>query len=136
MWVQILSANSTRVAPLVRAIGERLTAIADSLDSGSTTATLAETLASGNAGVARLPGKHGNNARFAQVLVIIDDRPGQLARLLTDIGELGVNMEDLRLEHSPGAQIGFAEVSVVLDAEDALVTALEARGWRIAGEAS
>jgi prephenate dehydrogenase len=55
---------------------------------------------------------------------------------MTDIGELGVNMEDLRLEHSPGAQIGFAEVSVVPDAEDALVTALEARGWRIAGEAS
>ena len=136
MWIQILSANSDRVAPLVRSIGERLTAIADSLDSGSPTATLAETLASGNAGVARLPGKHGNNARFAQVLVIIDDRPGQLARLLTDIGELGVNMEDLRLEHSPGAQIGFAEVSVVPDAEDALVTALEARGWRIAGEAS
>ena len=136
MWIQILSANSGRVAPLVRSIGERLTAIADSLDSGSPTATLAETLASGNAGVARLPGKHGNNARFAQVLVIIDDRPGQLARLLTDIGELGVNMEDLRLEHSPGAQIGFAEVSVVPDAEDALVTALEARGWRIAGEAS
>ena len=136
MWVQILSANSARVAPLVRSIGEHLTAIADSLDSGSPTATLAETLASGNSGVSRLPGKHGNSARFAQVLVIIDDQPGQLARLLTDIGELGVNMEDLRLEHSPGAQIGFAEVSIIPDAEDKLVTALEARGWRIAGEAS
>jgi prephenate dehydrogenase len=136
MWIQILSANSARVAPLVRSIGEHLTAIADSLDSGSPTATLAETLASGNSGVSRLPGKHGNSDRFAQVLVIIDDRPGQLARLLTDIGELGVNMEDLRLEHSPGAQIGFAEVSVIPDAEDKLVTALEARGWRIAGEAS
>jgi prephenate dehydrogenase len=59
-----------------------------------------------------------------------------LARLLTDIGELGVNMEDLRLEHSPGAEIGFAEVSVIPDAEDELVAALESRGWRIAGEAS
>jgi len=136
MWIQILTANSSRVAPLVRSIGEHLTSIADSLESGSPTAALAETLASGNTGVARLPGKHGNSDRFAQVLVIIDDKPGQLARLLTDIGELGVNMEDLRLEHSPGAEIGFAEVSVIPDAEDELVAALESRGWRIAGEAS
>ena len=120
----------------MRSIGDRFTAIADALDSGKPAATLAETLAAGNSGVARLPGKHGNSARFAQILVIIDDQPGQLARLLTDIGELGVNMEDLRLEHSPGAEIGFAEVSVVPDVEESLIAALEKRGWRIAGEAS
>jgi prephenate dehydrogenase len=57
-----------------------------------------------------------------------------LAKLLTEIGELGVNMEDLRLEHSPGSQVGFAEVSVIPSAEDELVAALESRGWRIAGE--
>jgi prephenate dehydrogenase len=136
MWVQILSANAHEVAPLVRSIGDRFTAIADALDSGKPAATLAETLAAGNAGVARLPGKHGNSARFAQILVIIDDQPGQLARLLTEIGGLGVNMEDLRLEHSPGAEIGFAEVSVVPDVEESLIAALEKRGWRIAGEAS
>jgi prephenate dehydrogenase len=136
MWVQILSANAHEVAPLVRSIGDRFTAIADALDSGKPAAALAETLAAGNSGVARLPGKHGNSARFAQILVIIDDQPGQLARLLTEIGELGVNMEDLRLEHSPGAEIGFAEVSVVPDVEESLIAALEKRGWRIAGEAS
>jgi prephenate dehydrogenase len=66
--------------------------------------------------------------------VVIDDRPGQLAQLLADIGDLGVNMEDLRLEHSPGSAIGFAEVSVLPTAEESLVRELEARGWRIAGE--
>ena len=44
----------------------------------------------------------------------------------------GVNVEDLRLEHSPGAQFGLAEISVtpsvVRQAEDGLV----ARGWKIA----
>jgi prephenate dehydrogenase len=54
--------------------------------------------------------------------------------LLADIGDLGVNMEDLRLEHSPGSAIGFAEVAVLPTAEESLVSALEARGWRIAGE--
>ena len=94
---------------------------------------IADLIGAGNAGVARIPGKHGDDRRFAQLVVMIDDRPGQLARLLTEIGELGVNMEDLRLEHSPGAPIGFAEVSVVPEAEQPLIDALQARGWRIAG---
>jgi prephenate dehydrogenase len=57
-----------------------------------------------------------------------------LAALLADIGDLGINMEDLRLEHSPGSAIGFAEVSVLAASEATLVTELENRGWRIAGE--
>jgi prephenate dehydrogenase len=65
---------------------------------------------------------------------MVVDKPGELARLLAEIGELGVNMEDLRLEHSPGAQFGLAEISVVPEAEKKLVAELEARGWKIAGE--
>jgi prephenate dehydrogenase len=30
---------------------------------------------------------------------MVEDRPGELARLLDELGELGVNLEDLRLEH-------------------------------------
>jgi prephenate dehydrogenase len=134
LWVQILSANSAEVAGILRGVRDQLDSVLSALDSGTATAVLADLLATGNTGVARIPGKHGASAQFAQILVIIDDTPGQLARLLTDIGELGVNMEDLRLEHSPGSQIGFAEVSVIPSAEDGLVTALESRGWRIAGE--
>jgi prephenate dehydrogenase len=40
-------------------------------------------------------------------------------------------MEDLRLEHSPGAQIGLAEISVLPSAENRLVSELESRGWKI-----
>ena len=65
---------------------------------------------------------------------MVNDRPGELARLLTEIGELGVNMEDLRLEHSPGAQFGLAEIAVLPEVEQRLVTELEARNWKIAGE--
>ena len=74
---------------------------------------LAESLAAGNVGVARIPGKHGQDRRFSQIVVMVDDRPGELGRLLSEIGEVGVNMEDLRLEHSPGAPIGLAEISVL-----------------------
>ncbi len=135
LWIQILGANSHDITSVLEGIRDRLDAVVAALKDGTaTTATLAELLASGNAGVARIPGKHGASAHFATILVVIDDRPGQLAKLLTDIGELDVNMEDLRLEHSPGSAIGFAEVSVLPAAEAGLVRALEERGWRIAGD--
>ena len=79
-------------------------------------ARVAEELAGGNTGVERLPGKHGTDKRFTTVIVMVDDRPGELARLLTEIGEIGVNLEDLRLEHSPGAQVGLAEIAVLPEA--------------------
>lgn len=136
LWVQILSANAEPVAQILRGVRDDvdalLAALADPEAPGSRRA-LAELIAAGNAGVARIPGKHGTDKRFAQLVVMIDDTPGQLARLLTEIGELGINMEDLRLEHSPGAPVGFAEVSVLPDVEQRLVDELSARGWRIAG---
>ena len=53
---------------------------------------------------------------------------------LTEIGELDINMEDLRLEHSPGAQVGLAEISVLPEVEARLASELTARGWKITGE--
>jgi prephenate dehydrogenase len=135
LWVQILGANAAPVADILRAYRDDLDAVLTALerpDAPGARRTLAEALAAGNAGVARLPGKHGQSGRFSQLVVIVDDRPGELARLLTEIGAAGVNMEDLRLEHSPGAQIGLAEISVLPEAEDRLAAELTARGWRIA----
>lgn len=136
LWVQILSANAASVTGVLRGIRDNLTSVIDGLDSGAGASAVASLMAHGNAGVSRIPGKHGNSNTFARILVIIDDRPGQLAALLTEIGALGVNMEDLRLEHSPGAQVGFAEISVLPEAETQLVSDLESRGWRIAGDES
>jgi prephenate dehydrogenase len=93
---------------------------------------IAEEMSAGNAGVARLPGKHGQNRRFAQIVVLVDDRPGQLAQLLTELGELNINVEDLRLEHAEGAQMGMVEFSVIPEVRDSLVKDLEKRNWRVA----
>jgi prephenate dehydrogenase len=90
---------------------------------------IADLLAAGNRGVARIPGKHGSSERFTTLTVLIDDRPGQLAALLTELGDLGINMEDLRLEHSPGAQIGFAEIAVLPEVAERAISDLKERGW-------
>jgi prephenate dehydrogenase len=93
---------------------------------------VAETIRRGNEGVERLPGKHGQNRRFEQLVVMVDDTPGQLGRLFGELGELDVNVEDLRLEHSPGAQFGLADISVDPAVLRHAVDGLEARGWKIA----
>ena len=136
LWVQILAANAGPVAAILGELRDDLNAVIGALDEPEAPGArraIAEALAGGNAGVARIPGKHGQRKQFSTITVMIDDKPGELARLLTEIGELGVNMEDLRLEHSPKAQIGLAEIAVLPEAEESLTRELGARGWKIAG---
>ncbi|WIE66130.1 prephenate dehydrogenase [Curtobacterium sp. MCLR17_036] len=135
LWVQIIGANAANVRHVLADLRDELTGLLGALDDPAAAGaprTLAEAIAAGNRGVERLPGKHGTTKRFAQVVVLVDDTPGQIAALLTFIGEIGINLEDMRLEHSPGAPIGIVEVSVVPEQEQRLVEQLEGRGWRIA----
>ncbi len=136
LWVQILGANAAPVAAVLKEFRADLDDFIAALDEpaapGSRRA-IAEELTGGNAGVARIPGKHGQDKRYTQLVVMVDDRPGELARLLAEMGEEGVNLEDLRLEHSPGAQIGLAEIAVLPEVAEKLEAALAARGWRVAG---
>lgn len=135
LWIQILGANAAPVAEVLRAFRDDLDGVIAALDDpeapGAPT-RLATALARGNEGVARIPGKHGRDERYATLVVQVTDAPGELARLLTEIGEEGVNMEDLRIEHSPGAQVGFAEIAVLPEKSHQLAEALTARGWSLA----
>ncbi|GAA3944065.1 prephenate dehydrogenase [Microbacterium soli] len=136
LWVQILSANAGPVVEVLDALASDLREVSDALrepDAPGARRTIADAIRQGNEGVSLLPGKHGQNRRFEQLIVMVDDTPGQLGRLFGELGELGVNVEDLRLEHSPGAQFGLADISVAPDALRGAVEGLEARGWRIAG---
>ena len=114
-------------------LARRLIDALEQLDALGARRRIAEELFGGNTGVERLPGKHGVDRRYASLIVMVDDRPGQLARLFNDVGDAGVNLEDLRLEHSPGAQVGLAEIFVLPEVQERLTDELAARGWRIAG---
>ncbi|MET0783255.1 prephenate dehydrogenase [Orlajensenia leifsoniae] len=136
LWVQILGANAAPVRDILVAYRDDLDRFIGALDDPEAPGArrrVAEELAGGNVGVARLPGKHGTDKRFTTLTVMVDDSPGQLARLLAEIGEIGVNLEDLRLEHAPGIQVGLAEIAVLPETVEHLTTELAARGWRIAG---
>jgi prephenate dehydrogenase len=136
LWVQILGANAPAVVEILRAYRDDLDRVIEVLGDpvavGARRA-LAEELAGGNAGVARLPGKHGQERKYSQIVVMVDDIPGELGRLFTELGEIGINIEDLRLEHSPEAQFGLAEISVLPETLQRAIDELSARNWRMAG---
>ena len=127
LWTQILTANAGPVAEVVAAVAEDLAAAARAL---AASGDVTELLDRGRAGAARIPGKHGGQQRnFTVVQVVIADQPGELARLFNAAGAAGVNIEDVRIEHSPGLPVGVAELSVRPDQAGVLLDAMEAGGW-------
>lgn len=135
LWVQILAANAQPLVQSLYGVQEDLARLIATLEdplAPGARLDIAQLMAEGNAGVGRIPGKHGGSpSAFAQLTVLVDDAPGTLARLLQEIGELGVNLEDLRLEHSPGAQVGMAEISVNPNEHEKLIEDLTSRGWKV-----
>lgn len=135
LWVQIFAANADPIVQTLYGVRDDLNRLIATLENPTASGArldLAQLMSEGNAGVARIPGKHGTApAAFATMTVLVDDTPGTLARLLAEIGELGANIEDLRLEHSTGAPVGMAEISVNPSILESLVRDLSARGWRV-----
>ncbi|MBV9446329.1 MAG: prephenate dehydrogenase [Streptosporangiaceae bacterium] len=131
LWTQILSANAGPVAEVIDAVAADLAQAARLLADGEGQ-KVAELLDGGRAGVQRIPGKHGWQQRdLTTVQVVIRDQPGELARLFNAAGAAGVNIEDIRIEHSPGLPVGVAELSVRQAEAPALLTALTAGGWPV-----
>lgn len=141
MWTQILAGNAPAVRAVLESLAQELDEVLLALrllesdpGEGSRVAreTLARTVAGGNAGHALIPGKHGAApTTYATVVVVVPDEPGALGRLLHDVGEAGVNMEDLHLEHGIGQPFGLAQLSVLPAAVQPLVTALGYLGWPV-----
>jgi prephenate dehydrogenase len=135
LWMQILSQNSDEIAPLLSKLRQDIEEVEKAfsdLDATGALAKIHSLLESGNRGIGAIPGKHGGKyVNYQQMTVVIDDSPGALAALLTFIGEIGVNIEDLKLEHSPGAAIGLVEIFVLPEASERLANQLTENGWRI-----
>ncbi|MDG9713769.1 prephenate dehydrogenase [Streptomyces sp. DH10] len=141
MWIDILSANPGPVADLltdvaadleetVRALRALQSSDDDKRRDGTT--GIEDVLRRGNAGQIRVPGKHGSAPRAYEVVaVLIDDQPGQLARIFADAGRAGVNIEDVRIEHATGQQAGLVQLMVEPKAAPVLSAALRDRGWAI-----
>jgi prephenate dehydrogenase len=129
MWEAILRANADAVAPVLEAYAHNLTeVIADLRSRGDASRALTR----GVEGRRRVPGKHGDAATaYDLVPVIIKDEPGELARVFVAAGDLGVNLEDVRIDHVLGKPSGLVELSVRPEATDVLVAGLRSRGFDV-----
>ncbi|MDQ0937851.1 prephenate dehydrogenase [Streptomyces turgidiscabies] len=141
MWIDILSANPGPVADLLTDVAADLEETVQALRSLQSSdeskrregvSGVEDVLRRGNAGQVRVPGKHGSAPLVYEVVaVLIDDQPGQLARIFADAGRAGVNIEDVRIEHATGQQAGLVQLMVEPKAAPVLSGALRERGWAI-----
>jgi prephenate dehydrogenase len=139
LWEDILASNAAAVADVLDAYAGDLTSAVAALRAVATgetgaakqaTEDLVDLLRRGNAGHARIPGKHGAPpAIYASVQVMLSDAPGELARLFAAVGALEVNIEDVAIEHVAGQPLGLVTLSVAPEVADHLVTELTATGW-------
>jgi prephenate dehydrogenase len=138
LWTEILAANAGPVGAIVTAVAAQLAAAAELLariagGDPEPAGELTAMLRAARSGMARIPGKQGGPAPdYATVQVVIGDQPGELARLFAAAGDAGINIEDVRIEHSPGLPAGVAELSVRPESAAMLADALAARGWPVA----
>ena len=133
LWAAILNANRSSVAQVLRELRVDIDALIEALEQGrGSVGTVVDVMQRGNLGRDRIPGKHGGApSRYAEVMVLIPDAPGQLARLFNDVGAAQVNIEDLVIEHSAGQRQGLATLLVAPAAAVGLRQALEQQGWKI-----
>ena len=129
LYGQIVTANSEAVLALLGEVRERLDAMISAVRDADRDA-LQGVLEEGVAGTRAIPGKHGGPVRPTRsVFVAVPDHPGELARLFADAGAIGVNIEDVHIDHDPGRPVGLVELVVEEARAEHLLSSLEARDW-------
>ncbi|MEP9364897.1 prephenate dehydrogenase [Nocardioides sp. CN2-186] len=129
LYGQIVAANSTAVVELLAEVRAGLDAMITALTDADR-AQLWELLERGVDGTRAIPGKHGGPVRpTASVFVSVPDEPGVLARLFLAAGEIEVNIEDVRIDHDLGRQVGVVELIVDETRAEHLLGSLDSRGW-------
>jgi prephenate dehydrogenase len=137
LWTQILLANADHLATALSGFASDVARTVDDLhriangDRGAAVA-LTATLRRGAAGRARVPVKRGQPAAgFVTVPIVVRDAPGELASVLRTLGDAGINLEDVRVEHEPGRARGVVELDVREDAASKLIAVMQEAGWEV-----
>ena len=129
MWSELLLDNRSSVIPLLEQFSEQISTLISALE-GRDVNEIRRIMDQGSEGKSRIPGKHGGVARNYHYLpIVIDDKPGQLARIFLECAQANVNVEDLLMEHSPGQQTGLITLALSSDDATKLYNHLTALGW-------
>lgn len=134
LWASILEGNRTPVADRIDRLVNALSGLSATLRTGSAddvATAVSSLLEAGAAGRRRMPAKVGQpTPDWSWVGVVVPDQPGELTRLFVAVGAWGINVEDVRVEHSHEEQRGEVELAVRQGVADSLTQQLREGGWR------
>jgi len=131
IWSELLVANKDAIKPFLEEMKNSINLIQQSLNDGSAK-ELEEIFKIGNEVYKKIPGKHGGkNRNYSYLSIVIDDQPGQLAKIFDDCAKVKVNVEDLSIEHSPGQQTGLITLALNESDSEKLLNHLTSAGWNV-----
>ena len=129
LWSGLLLGNSKEVLPKISEVINRLSKLASAIEKNDQS-LVKQFLTEGREGRNRIPGKHGLAKRdYTYLPIVIDDKPGGLARIFNECAEINVNIEDLSMEHSPGQAVGLVTLALTSDDAIKLQKHLVSKGW-------
>lgn len=131
LWLEICAENRSAISAVLDDYAERIEGLrqvlADADDAG-----LRDVLDSARQARRALPGKEIPSGRVVELLVPIPDRPGVLAEVTTTVGEAGVNIEDMGIEHAPEGGRGVLRLTIAGESAAARArAALEERAHEV-----
>lgn len=142
LWTDILAANAPAVSALLTQLTADLQRTAAALDrlteegpeqQDGALADLTDMLRRGAEGRARIATTHGDRGAgsHAVLSVSLGDQDRRLERLLDDVSEARVDLEDLLLPETTAPPRGAVELLVAPDVARPLTDALRDRGWAV-----
>ncbi|MFN2489004.1 MAG: prephenate dehydrogenase/arogenate dehydrogenase family protein [Actinomycetota bacterium] len=130
LWVPIIRSNRSAVLDALEKLGAQLGWLAEMIR-GDRWGELADFLSRARAARLELFARGDLPGEPVALSMLVPDRPGVLAEVTTAAGELGANIEDLRIVHSTEGGRGRLELIVAgPDAAESLTAALAQRGYR------
>ena len=131
LWTDICTENAEAIVAVLDEFSGRLDELRAAVAAGDRD-RLYRVFDSARAARRSLPGKRSVSGTMIDVVVPIPDRPGVLAKVTHTIGEVGINIEDLRIEHAwEGGQGALSLAVMGIEAAETAAAALRAAGFEV-----
>ncbi len=134
IWPDVCASNAEAISASLDTVIEKLRAMRDRVHAGNRQ-EIFDVLQRASRARRRLPARGARPERLAEVRVPVPDREGVLAELTSVAGDLGINIYDIEIAHSPEGPRGV--LLLVVDAEDSakLREGVGARGFHATAQA-
>ncbi len=131
LWLDICAENREAIVEVLDDFRERIGNLRSLIAIGDEDGLRGE-LAAARAARRSLPGKESVTGALVELHLPIPDRPGVIAEVATSIGSVGVNIEDIAIEHAPSGGRGTMRLAIIGFAPAGRArAALEARGYEV-----